>query len=140
MGVLVLETADFLRGSLFETVLHDLHGIDLGGFAHTLVHIVQNGLLVCLKILEELVLVGLVPVQDIVIELYQGDQLSIPFHHQGLIDTSDMVDYLLDFLRLDILTRRTENHIVQPTFNIIASLGIHTCKIIGPEPTVISEN
>ena len=57
----------------------------------------------CLKILEELVLVCLVPVQDIVIKLDEGHELAVPFHHERLVHAADVVDDLLDFLRVDIL-------------------------------------
>ena len=59
-GAGVLEPADLLCSRLFEIVFDDLYSIDLGRFAHMLVHVVQHGLLLGLEVFEELVLCSLV--------------------------------------------------------------------------------
>ena len=100
MCSIVLEPADLLCGRLFEIVLDDLYGIDLGRFAHMLVHVVQHGLLLGLEVFEELVLCSLVPVEDVVIEFHEGDELAVPLHDQRFVHSAEVVDYLLDFLRM----------------------------------------
>ena len=69
VGVLVFEAADLLGGGLLEGLLHGVHFADLGVLADGPVDEVQNGLLAGFQILEEAVLVSLVPVEDVVVEL-----------------------------------------------------------------------
>ena len=71
-----------MRGRLLEVFLHRLDLADLGLFADVLVDIFKNRLLHRLEVVEELVLALLVPVQHIVIELHEGHQLAVPFHHE----------------------------------------------------------
>ena len=121
MSVLVFEAADFLCRRLLEVFFYDFHGVDLGRLAYMLVHVVENGFLLGLEVVEELVFGFLVPVQDIVIELHECHELAFPFHHERLVHSAEVVDDLLDFLRIDIFAGRTENHIVQPALYVIAA-------------------
>ena len=86
-----------------------------------LVHVVENGFFLGLKVVEELVLGFLVPVQDIVIELHEGHEFAFPFHNERLVHSAEVVDDLLNFLGVDIFAGRTENHIVQPALYVIAA-------------------
>ena len=104
-----------------------------------LVDIVQDGLFPCLKLLEELVLTFLVPVYYIVIELDKSHEPSVPFHDKGLADIFHIVDDILYFLRIYILSGRSENHVVETALDIIPALVVDRRKVIGPEPAVISE-
>ncbi len=51
-----------------------------------------------------------------------------------------MIDYLLDFFRIDILSRWSENHVVESSFDIVPPLGVNGGKVICPEPSVIGEH
>ena len=137
MGAGVLEPADLLCSRLFEIVFDDLYGIDLGRFANMLVHVVQHGLLLGLEVFEELVLCSLVPVEDVVVEFHEGDELSVPLHDQRLVHSAEVVDDLLDFLWIDVFAGWSQNHVVQTTFYIETSFLIHAGQVIGPEPAVI---
>ena len=103
------------------------------------VHVVHDGFLACLELFEKLVLAFLIPVYDIVVELYEGHQTSVALEDHGFVYTLHIVDDAFYFLRIYVFPRRSENHVAEPSLYVIAALFVHGGKVVCPEPSVIGE-
>ena len=140
MGVLVLEAADLLGGGLLEGFLHRIDLADLGVLAHFLVDPVQDGLLAGFQLLEPFVLGGLVPVKGVVGKLDEGDELSVALHHEGFLHAFDVVDHLLDLLRVDVLAGGTQDGVVQTALDVVMAGFVHGGDVVGMEPSFVIQD
>ena len=104
-----------------------------------LVDEIQDGLLLGLKVLEEIVLTLLVPVDDFLVEPDESHQFAVPFHDEGITDSPDLVDDLLDFLRVDVLAGWSEYHIPEPSLYVVTSFRVDRGQVMGPEPAVVRD-
>ncbi|EJW96943.1 membrane protein [gut metagenome] len=138
-SVLVFEASDFVGSRLFKRFFHHFYFLDFREFIDLFVDIVKDCLLAGFQIFKELVLALLIPVYYIIIKLDQCHQPSVPFKYNRLVDIIHIVDDLLNLLRIDIFSRRTQDHITQPSFYVITAFLVNNCKVIGPEPSVFSE-
>ena len=104
------------------------------------VHEVQNVFLALLHFRQELVFIVIVPVQHVVVKVDQGDKTPVLLDNERLVHTADVVDDALDFLGINVLARRTDNHAAQTAFDGIAAPLVHGSQVAGMEPSVVTED
>ena len=81
----------------------------------------------------------MVPVKHIFVEGHKRHQLVPAGKHKGLVNKVDSVEHLLYFLRVDVLSGRTENHVAEPPPDGVSPLCINHGKVVGTKPPVFRE-
>ena len=66
--------------------------------------------------------------------------MAVPFHYDGFVDFVHVIDDFLDFLRIYVLTRWTDYHVVEPSLDVEPSLFVLCGQIVGLQPSVVSKH
>ena len=74
------------------------------------------------------------------LELHQRDDSGAVAVHQAVLHPGGLVDDSLDLLRVDVLTRGAEDHVLQASPYRKPSPGVHGPQVTGPQPTVLREH
>ena len=92
------------------------------------------------EVLKEFVFGSLVPVEDVIVKLDEGNQLAVAFHDQGLVHAQMAVDDLLDLFGIDILSGRAYDHAAQASFDEETAFCIHAGQVSGVQPPVVGND
>ena len=74
-----------------------------------------------------------------VVRVDEGGEAGVVFDHEGIHNVGLCIEHSLDFLRIDVLTVRAENHALRASSDVEVSFGVDDTHVSCPEPAVFRE-
>ena len=85
---------------------------------------------------QNLLLVKTCRLAGLVIGIYQSHQFAITFHYQNLGYQRQVHIHILNLLGIDVLARRTQDHILAAALDIDVTLLVDSTQVTGMEPAL----
>ena len=70
------------------------------------------------------------------VRVEEGYQFAFAFHDDGFADIRHVVQFVLDFLRVDVLPVGAQNHILAPSLDVDIPVGVDDAHVARVQPAV----